>query len=303
MNERFERAKEPRTFLNVTEIFDALEVAMLADIRADAFLDASDVSGAQKFAADQQGHCLMHDQTVRGLHEVAYEIEIEIWEPELDVEEAFIAIMHQAVEKARPSDALACVAGNNWTATITRGHRGVQIDKDLVEQIITALDGGYIMWQRVIPDAAEPNSPYAKAMDLLKVAAPGSLDAPNFGVTFSHLESAEEMAINERNPFLVRHAQAGNYLIAGADLPWHMIDEEFQLEVLIISDFAETLVETLSRWAPEEEEHVFIADDGWVIRVTDVHGSHGPSTLERIAANIQGFTGGTIMDGIEPTYE
>jgi hypothetical protein len=303
MNERRGRAKEPRTFLNVTEIFDSLEAAMLVDIRADAFLNTNDVVGAQKFAADQQGHCLKYAQTVRGLIEVAYGIEIEIWEPELDVEEAFISIMHQAVEKARPSDALACVAGNNWTVTITRGHRGVQIEKDLVDQIITALDGGYIMWQRLIPDVIEPEARYPDAVELLKTAAPRDQFAPTMGIAVSNTESPEEMAFNERNSFLIRHAQAGNFVIANAYLPWHMIDEEFQLDVLIISDFAETLVETLSRWAPVEDDHIFIADDGWVIRVTDVHEAHGPSTLERIAASIQGFTGGTIMDGIEPTYD
>lgn len=264
---------------NAQEIYDALEDAGLLEFQGwqiPGSFDGRDCAQGVSYCYSQ-----FSDDQID-----AYTIDIETWTADI----ADNAVRRLREEHEAEPRSLLCIVGSSWGVRLCQIQNDSEIPANIAELIVSALGGGRVVAERPIPDPEWFDPKYVSVQAILR-------DLASAGIQVSAQEPSDLPDLD----------QVGEYLIASFDDDTfafaHMVHDSetgvavpLSLHVFVEDNWADKLPEILNSYFDVDWPHVFIAGDGWVVRLLlDDEGDATDFDLNSAAHAIEHVLGGNVV--------
>lgn len=283
------------TFRDADDIFELLESANLIDVRGRPSADLN-----HKYD-DENGVCLLGQGKKYGSSCYSgddvdrYFIDAEVWTQ--DDFDRFAS--SPAFAKARivdDPDVLALIGGDNWAVWITRGARDAEIHPNIVDIVLEVIGQGVVLFAKPIPEPERPESRFRDAMELLREIA-GSKTSPAVHVQLHDWPHIDEVIELRGGDDYLREAFSRKQFISGfTSVTWENSGQMYRLDhdILMEDHFGKDNPRWLEVYFPDPRPSRYVADDGWVVRITgDIEKLE---ILDMAAAAIKARLGGEIYE-------
>lgn len=276
----------PETHLDAQDIFTALSAAGLVDVEGNPSPDDE----PELYALHEQRRCAEGKKYARSQFADddidGYFLEIEIWD-----EEDSDKCSRLVTDKYFAHDnILIALAGPRWTVILRRGDKDAAIPKDIAKQLLQAVEGSVLVWQRPIPDAEWFTSQYSLASEIIH-------DLRSSGILAEARDPRTAPGVNSTGDFLAESILDGSFATATVKV---YINAWLTLHILIEDHWAEDNLDWLETYVPCEWKQVHVSGDGWIVRIIGDAAGRYETGLLQMAMRVQAALGGTIFkDGAQ----
>ncbi|MGZ0212238.1 MAG: hypothetical protein ACKVI4_07140 [Actinomycetales bacterium] len=260
-------------YAGVQDIYEALAQKGLLESQGHQVFPKDVTPGAESAQGVLYSRSLFSDMEVASYY-------IEIFYLEGQSCEANTQQIHQA--RADDESALVALAAESWCAILTRGDVDAHIPGNIADLVLEALGEGEIVWSRLIPEAEWFTPPFANTGDLLTV-----LESREFGFHRRSLDDAAWLA--SADPYIHEciAKDDGSFALGLLDVVTKSGEAARLLVDLFVEEqMADYLTTVFPSYFPIARPNNTIADNGWLIRVSQDHAKLATSYDLEDAANL-----------------
>ena len=271
-------------FFDTEDIYIALESANLVDTHGVPVSEDPEFLYRHKnfLTAQAKKNC---DSSLSGDTVPNYFLNIDIW-PEETVE---ASVSHVKTEYEHVEEALVAIAGQRWSVVLTRGAKDGEIPRDIAQQLLVALEVGQLVWSRSIPEPEWFRSNYSTASEII-----GTLREriPEIRV----VDPSQSFGFVSPDAYITECVGLDTFGAFEFDLPDDSYPDMYLTgHILIDAHWKEDLPDILEHYLPQEWEKVYIAGDGWIIRLlSDFYESSTGENLSGYAHTFSNILGGRV---------
>lgn len=283
------------TFRDADDIFELLESANIIDVRGRPSADLN-----PKYD-DENGVCLLGQGKKYGSSCYSgddvdrYFIDAEVWTQD-DFDRFASSAAFAKARLVDDPDVLALIGGDNWAVWITRGARDAEIHPNIVDIVLEVIGQGVVLFAKPIPEPERPESRFRDAMELLREIA-GSKTSPAVHVQLHDWPHIDEVIELRGGDDYLREAFSRKQFISGfTSVTWENSGQMYRLDhdILMEDHFGKDNPRWLDVYFPDPRPSRYVADDGWVVRITgDIEKLE---ILDMAAAAIKARLGGEIYE-------
>ena len=217
-----------------------------------------------------------------------YFLEVDIWAEEDTNTCALLVRDKYSADEAY----LVGLAGPRWSIVLRRGAKDASIPKNISKQLLGAVDGSVLIWQRPIPAAQWFISKYSLASEIIH-----ELQRKDSSVRVQDPLSAD--GVKDPGEYICDSILDDTFGTALLQIDW-MVD--VTLHVFIENHWAHQNADWLESYLPCSWKQVHVAGDGWVVRIVGDPGGIIEPWLVGVAQDVQAILGGSVFkDGNQVT--
>ncbi|WP_167043509.1 pentapeptide repeat-containing protein [Salinibacterium sp. ZJ454] len=238
-------------FTRAQDVYDTLAATGLLDSQGRRGLPEQELDAVQGVR-----HCF---SSYSGDDIPAYYIDVE-FAPARDLESTATHLLTEHF--ADPRNLLA-VATDTWSLVLCQGQKDSDIDEDIADQILAALGEGAIVWSRDIPGSEWFTPSFDKASALIQTLIESGMSART-------ADAGSWERIDDDHAYIRDCIGADDDSFAVGTLDVMTVSGDparLLLEVLIEEHWAEHTPEWFENYLPCDDPHVYLSDNGWVVRI------------------------------------
>lgn len=191
---------------------------------------------------------------------------------------------------------LGCVAWPGGYLYIRQGKPDFELDKDIVEQLLQDLSGfsPTLVWSRPVPPAAKVKPRFGNVTEVLETL---TVRSNRFQVaSVVKLEQLTDLGADWKIQEQVALAEPKFLSVRGQLSVFGSQSESIRLDIRHENRWGEDCASFLRMQFPVYEPHLFVFDDGWVVRLVDEGKRVNDIELHRSALAVQYALGGVVSE-------